>query len=352
VNFQRGLLPDLILTFRSLAALLEARFPLVDALDECAGQAATRDLQSALSTVCSRVTAGQALSDAMAAEPAFPQLVIALTRTGESSGTLSRTLTQAADILELKQEGRRNLSAALTYPAVIMGVTLLATLFLAAVIAPQVGEMYRQLGQEMPLLTRMVIYAGYLLTGLLALVSTGILIRTSVVRSPADPTADGAVTGRSGFGTRLLRRIPLMRAIDETHGTALWTFCLHILLQHRIPLPEALDVTASGIAGSAIRRDLMNARQHILSGESPGAAFSQMKTAPALARRILQAGDRSGDLPEACRRVHGILDSEYRNRTRRMLSLVEPVAVLIAGCLVILVAMAVILPIAELGGLL
>lgn len=350
--FGAGPLPDLILTFRSLAALLDARFPLVDALKECIDQTATHEVQSALETVCARINAGQSLAVSMAAEPVFPQLAVALVRTGESAGTLADALSHAADILELKQEGHRNLSAALTYPAVIMTVTLLASLFLATVIAPQVGDMYQRLGHDMPLLTRLVIIGGYCLTGLFIILSTIIIVRGPIRRLPKITGPNPPESPTPSFSSTILRKIPFFRTIDETHGTALWTFCLETLLRHRIDLPEALAVTAHGAAGPAIRTDLLTARQRIIAGESPGNAFSTMDTAPPLARRILQAGDRAGDLAEACGRVHTILNAEYQNRTRRILALVEPVAVVIAGCFVILVALAVILPIAELGGLL
>ncbi len=147
-------------------------------------------------------------------------------------------------------------------------------------------------------------------------------------------------------------RIPALRNVNEAHGTALWTHCLGILLTHGIPLTDALDLTARTAVSAKSASELDETRNRIIAGESPAHAFSGITTAPSLARRLLAGGDAAGNLADACARVHQIYDAEYRNRTRRLLVLAEPLAVVVAGAFVILVALAVLLPVADLGGLL
>lgn len=334
-------LQEVIQSLQTLSALVGAGFPLAEALADCRDDASHPTLRHALERMLAGVKAGKSLSAAIAMEPCFPQLVSALIRSGESTGALSETIDYAATILELKHHGRQNLVSALAYPTIIMAVTLLAATFLATVIAPQVAEMYHRMDTDLPLLTRLVISSGYLFLG--SLVSLAIFI----------PIA-GSVGKRSRFISKLriyIAQLPIVRTVNQTHGTALWCRCMSILLRRGISLPDALALTAEGAATPLISRELLTVRSGILSGESPGQAFRNMETCPSIAKRILSGGDRAGNLHDACLRVYRILDTDYRNRVQRMLALAEPAAVLIAGCFVILVALAVMLPVAELGGL-
>ncbi|MBN1296392.1 type II secretion system F family protein, partial [bacterium] len=269
-----------------------------------------------------------------------------LIRTGESSGTLPDTLDQAATILEMNETHRRHFVSALTYPAVILTVTLLAALFLATVIAPQISDMYARLGHDIPLYTRLITGAGTVTAGGISIVVILMAARRLVGRRTTRRTASAAFP----YATRLAR-LRWIRTIICTQETAVWTYSLGVLLKRDIPLPDALALIASGAASSAVRNDLTAARRRIIAGESPADAFSDLETVPVLARRILQGGDRIGELAAACDRVYRIMDSEARTRSHRLLSLAEPVAVVIAGICVIAVALAVIIPIAELGGI-
>lgn len=359
-----------MMLFRTLAALLESRIPLVEALDECirteaAGQVAAPWLQRARH----QVAAGANLSAALAAEQAVAPVVIALVRTAESTGTTAQALSQAADILEMRHENTRTLASALTYPAIIMSITFLAALFMVSAILPRLESMYRQAGQELPLPTR-ILASGMLPAGLLlAVCAIAIIIRPAIGRlrnrnRPAVNVADsfagaGPIQNRPGGVSRLpsavrnlFERIPLLRRVNRGHATALWSHCLGILLRHKVPLPEALAIAATTAADPVTARELDRVRSQIIAGDSPATAFMRMESTPVLALRLLAGGDAAGDLADACERVHRLYDADYHAAIRRLILLAEPLAILVAGSLVILVALSVLLPVAGLGGLL
>ncbi len=149
-----------MVVFRTLAALLAARVPLVEALDECRDSAAGDSMRLCLMRMRDRVSSGGNLSEALADETTVPPVVTVLVRTAENTGTMATALQEAADILEMRLENTRNLSSALIYPAVIMGITFLAAIFLATTILPQLESMYHQAGKDLPLLTRCVATGG------------------------------------------------------------------------------------------------------------------------------------------------------------------------------------------------
>jgi len=340
LHYNRPNLQDLIQLLHSMAALLETQIPLPEVLTECIAQTTNKQLRASLERINLLVTAGEPLSNALAGESIFPQLIPALVRTSETTGTLHLAIEHAVSILELQNKGRQNLISSLSYPAIIMTVTLMSALFLATVIAPQTASMYQQMGYELPLLTQIVIYGGYSAFAAMILMTCFFIISSFTRKNT------GSIILQS------FKRIAVIRSIMETQSTALWTRCLGILLSHGIQLPDALGMTAEGAAGKLTQDELLSVRKLIISGKSPADAFIEMKTIPALAGRILQAGDRAGNLANACDRVFNLMESEYQNRIQRMLSLAEPTAILIAGSFVILVALAVMLPIADLGGIL
>lgn len=344
---------DQMAVFRTMAALAAARVPLVEALDECRRQAGNAQTRKWVSRTRDRVNAGESFSAALEAEAVVPSLVTALVRTAESTGTLSDALEKAADILELRYERTRTLVSALLYPAVILFVTLAASLFLAAAVIPQMETMYRQAGRNLPLITHVMRYAVYGVLGFAAAAALAALISRRIRLRVMTGDMSFPHTGQHPSIPVFRYRLPVFGNLSETHATAFWAYSLGTLLNHGIPLPEALELTARNVPpGSGMASDILAAHRRILAGENPGDAFQSIKTLPPLARRLLAGGDAAGNLADACDRIHHIYDTEYRLRTRRLTVFAEPIAVVIAGCFVILAALAVVLPVADLGGLL
>lgn len=354
-----------MLLFRTLAALLESRVPLAEALDECIRTGVAGNAPAWLIRVRDRVCAGESLSGALTKEHAVAPVAGALVQTAESTGAMAPALHQVADILEMRRENSQTLASALTYPAIIMVITFFAAIFMATAILPRLESMYHQAGRELPVITR-IITSGTFFLGLIAIVTvlTGMIaagVRRLRYDKPDSPRRQSPDSGSEPISSNsrvtialwgLLERIPLVRTVNQVHATALWTHCLGILLRSDIPLPDALALTAETALYPVTAQELTRVRSQIVAGDNPTAAFAQMTSTPALALRLLAGGDAAGDLVEACSRVQHLYEMEYRSAIRRLLVLAEPVAVVIAGGLVILVALSVLLPIADLGGLL
>jgi type II secretory pathway component PulF len=339
--------------FRTLASLLSAGVPLVTALEECGEITDQKQMRDLLKRVRDTVNAGESLSAALSAESSIPMLVTSLVQTAETTGQLPQSLEQAADILDLRREWSQNVVSALIYPAVILSVTLLATLFLATTIVPQIESMYTRAGRELPLITQLAVLTARSAVVLLAVI--GVYIPVSARIRRRKHTRSHQVNADAGHHRKpsLFQKIRVFRLLANLHGTALWTHALGILLAHGIPLTEALELAARIVSPiSDVPEELRTVRRRIIAGESPGTAFQAVLTAPLLARRLLAGGDLAGNLSDACHRIYKIYETEYRVRAKRLTALVEPVAVVIAGCFVILAALAVILPITELGGIL
>ncbi|MGB3975317.1 MAG: type II secretion system F family protein [bacterium] len=339
--------------FRTLAALSAARVPLVEALDECLDQPLSSRTHAWLTRTRNRVNAGEPLSKALETEPTIPSLIVALVKTAESTGTLSDAFEKAADFLEMQHERSRSLVSALVYPAVILVVTSAASIFLAAVVMPQIDTMYRQVGRDLPLITQLMRYAVY---AVLTLAAVAMLFTIFSRRTPNILKTDRSTTlsKQNPQKAAIFRlEIPILSKLTEAHSTAFWAYSIGTLVSHGVLLPEALELTSQTVApGSILAREIQSAYHRIIAGEKPGDAFQSIQTLPPLARRLLAGGDAAGNLAEACQRVHRIYDAEYKLWNRRLTAFAEPIAVLIAGVFVILAALAVILPVAELGGLL
>ncbi len=334
---------DVMSFLRSLATLVSAGFPLARALDDCRELERNPESRGILARIKTHVESGYTFTQSLKMVPEFlPPATVALIAAGESAGTLPETLSEAADLMEQQYQSASEFTAALIYPAIVICISLAAVTFLSLSILPQIQQMYQSQGAELPFLSRMILSVMRTLTPIVI----GVLIVLSV----------GA--GIKKFRTRmqraiqsLYRRIKQLSPIQIALETTLWSGMMHTLLRHGVHLIDSLEVVMETIRQNEMKDALMRIKTRVESGESPGDAFNAEPRIPALARRLIRAGDQSGTLADAFQRTAEFFYSEYRIRTRKLVTLAEPAAILFAGILVIIIALGVVLPLADLGGI-
>ncbi len=327
---------------RSLSGLLSAGFTLSESLGECIGMTRHPRMKLTLTQILNHVESGYPFSIALAQSKLVNPFLVAVIRSGESSGDIQSAIDQSADILDTSYQGRLERSAVMIYPTLLMGVTIAAAIFLSVGVIPQMEMIYKHAGVCLPMLTRVIFGLG---KGLMA-ASLGVFAALPLL---------GIGTVRRKIFTWLefmAGKIPGWAAMSQLFHTQIWASMLGVLLRNHVPLPEALALTASAVPVPALKRQLLQIQKRIEEGQAPAVAFAAASWIPDLAKRLIRAGDRSGDLGSACQRIAILYEREYRMVSKRFLAIIEPVAVLTAGVVVTLLALGVVLPIADLGTLL
>lgn len=340
-SFTRRVSPlELAATTRQMATLLGAGLPLDEALATLAVQLEQSPLARTLNSVRGEVIQGTALHAALARHPRiFSPLFINMTEVGEHSGTLDRVLEQLADFLEEQTRLHSRLQAALAYP-MLMGVIGTGVLvFLITFVVPKVTRMLADLGQSLPLPTRMLIAGSDFLTGwwwlLLILIAAMVAVGYRYVHTEK---------GRLEYD-RLSLRLPLFGQLNLLLATARLTRTLGTLLQSGVPLLKALTIVVNLMSNRILRQAIDDTAVAVREGEGLAAPLKRSAVFPPMVAQMAAVGERSGELESMLLRVAEAYEHQTELRIAGLLSLLEPLMILVMGAAVGFIVLAILLPI-------
>jgi general secretion pathway protein F len=336
---------QLALFTRQVATLVQVT-PLEEALRTIGRQAEQEHVQRILLSVHGAVLEGRRLSEAMAREPAsFPPLYRAMVSAGESSGTLPQILERMSDLLERQAQVRSKVLSALAYPVILAIVAIFVVFALMIFVVPKVVEQFEDVGQALPLLTRIVIALSEFLANwwwALALALAGALLLG------ARALRDEAL--RLRFDTRLLRLPLLGRLIRDLHAARM-ARTLSTMIASRLPLLEGLKLTTQTVHNRALRTASADITESIRTGGSLSAALRRAGVFPPLLVYLAASGEASGKLDIMLERAADYLEREFDSFTATALSLLEPAIIVLMGGIVAIIVLSILLPILQLDTL-
>lgn len=342
-----GRLPvrQLTLFTRQLATLASVT-PLEEALRTIVRQTESPRARAVIGRVHGGVLEGRRLSDAMAAEPgSFPPLYRAMVAAGEAAGTLPEILERLAALLERQAQVRSKVIQAVAYPAALAVVATLVVVALMIFVVPRVVAQFEDIGQTLPLLTRIVIGISALLSGwwwLLALVAAG--IGALFARALADEE----------FRLRLDRRLlalPFVGRVLRDLNAARLSRTLATMVASRLPVVEGLALTVPTIGNRVLRRAAGDMVVDIREGGSLSAALRRAGVFPPLLVTMAAGGESAGRLDLMLERAADYLEREFDGVVATALSLLEPAVIIVMGGIVAAIVLSILLPILQLDTL-
>jgi len=336
---------QLTLFTRQLATLITVT-PLEEALRTVSRQAEREEVRRVLGNVHAGVVEGRRLSEAMAREAlSFPPLYRAMVAAGEASGTLPQILERLADLLERQAQVRSKVLSTLAYPTILAVVAAFVVFALMIFVVPKVVEQFRDIGQSLPLLTRIVIglsnflaawWWALLLAGALAIFLAGRALKEEGVRMKFD---------------RMLLRLPLVgRLIRDLHAARM-ARTLATMVASRLPLLEGLRLTTGTVHNRVLRAASADIAESVRIGGSLSGALKRAGIFPPLLVYLAASGEASGKLDLMLERAADYLDREFDAFTTTALSLLEPAIIIVMGVIVALIVLSILLPILQLDTL-
>jgi general secretion pathway protein F len=333
---------ELALFTRQIATLTEVS-PLEEALRTAARQSEAAHVRTIVSTVHAGISEGRRLADAMAGqEKSFPPLYRAMISAGESSGSLPTILDRLSDLLERQAEVRGKLISTLAYPIVLALVALSVVAALMIWVVPKVVEQFDNVGQQLPLLTRIVIALSSLAANwwwalMLGMLAMGAAL-WAVLRRPAP---------RRIFDGWLLRLPLLGRLLRDLHA-ARFARTLGTMVASRLPLVEGLALTVPTIRNSVLAAATQTMAQDVRGGGSLSGAMRSSGVFPPLLVYLTASGESSGRLDTMLSRAADYLEREFDRFTATAMALLEPLIIVVMGVLVALIILSILLPILQL----
>jgi len=314
---------------RELGTLLRAGMPLDRALGTLATLAADEPIGAVLSDVRDSVKHGQSLADALEAHPrVFGNFYINLLRAGEAGGALETVLERLAEHLDKNIEIKNAIKSALIYPAVLIGVAVISIFILLGYVVPQFTEMFEDVGQALPLSTRITIGTGEFLRDwgwMLAVI--GALALLGLQRQLRDPRK------AIGWHRRLLAT-PVAGELVLKIEVARFARTLATLLQNGIPLLKALGIVRNTMSNRVLAEGIEKAAGGLREGQSLADPLARQTQFPPFAVHMIKVGEESGNLSEILLQVANTYDRDTQVTLKRALALLEPILILGLGAII------------------
>ena len=336
---------QLALVTRQLATLISVS-PLEEALRTLALQAEKPKVRRVLEATHAGVLEGFRLSDAMARQPkAWPPLYRAMISAGEASGSLPSILERLADLMEKEQAVRAKVTTALVYPIVLAAVAIIVVACLMAFVVPKVVDQFESMGQQLPLLTRLVIgLSDAVRLGWWAILSglaLAVLLFLQALRRPDFKLAfDG-----------WLLRLPMLGRLIRDLNAARMARTLSAMISSGLPVLEGLQITAPTIRNAVLRRATDQMATDIREGGGLSAALRRAGVFPPILVHMTASGENAGRLEPMMERAADYLEREFSTVTSVALSLLEPAIIILMGGIVAVIVLSILLPILQINTL-
>jgi type IV pilus assembly protein PilC len=331
---------DLVIFTRQFATMINAGLPLVQSLDILAKQTENKALADVTRQVVFDVESGHTLADAFSKHPkAFPELYVNMVAAGEAGGILDTILLRLAGFLEKSDALMRKVKGAMVYPGVIISVAAIAIAVLLIFVIPTFQKMFASVGMELPLPTRIVIgMSDFLINYWWAL----ILIIVGVVWSIRTyyKTSDGQLRIDS-----MLLNAPVLGDLLRKSAVSRFTRTLGTLISSGVSILDGLEITAKTAGNRVIHDAVMASRQSIAGGETIAAPLEKSKVFPPMVISMIAVGEQTGGLDEMLSKIADFYDEEVDVAVSALLSLMEPMMIVLLGVIVGGMVVAMYLPI-------
>jgi len=331
---------DIVIFTRQFATMINSGLPLVQSLDILARQTENPSLAEVTRGVVFDVESGHTLADAFSKHPkAFTELYVNMVAAGEAGGILDTILLRLATFLEKSDALIRKVKGAMIYPGVIFSVAGIAVSVLLIFVIPTFQKMFASVGMELPLPTRIVIGMSDFLINywwLLILIIIGIVwaIRTYYKTPDGHKRID-----------QMLLNAPILGDLLRKSAVSRFTRTLGTLISSGVSILDGLEITAKTAGNRVIHDAVMESRNSIAGGETIAGPLEKSKVFPPMVISMIAVGEQTGGLDEMLSKIADFYDEEVDVAVSALLSLMEPVMIVVLGVIVGGMVVAMYLPI-------
>ncbi|MGA9335975.1 MAG: type II secretion system inner membrane protein GspF [Rudaea sp.] len=325
---------------QQLSTLLGAGQPLDRALQILLELPEGEKARRIVERIRDHVRGGAPLSDGLEAEPGvFSRLYVNMVRAGEMGGSMDTTLARLADYLERSKALKESVINAMIYPAILVVMVFAALFVLLVFVVPQFAPMFKDMGVELPMITKIVLFVGTTLRDWWWAIAGVILVVTVAFRRKlAEPVF------RLAFDARVLKA-RVFGALIAKLETARLARTLGTLLKNGVPLLTALGIVRNVLGNSALTEAVDNATEEVKTGGGLAFALGHSKRFPKLAIQMIGVGEESGSLDDMLLKVANTFDLDAKNTVDRLLAALVPVMTVVMTGVVAVIMMAILLPI-------
>ncbi len=332
---------------RQLSAMVSAGVPLLRALSSLEEHSDSAALKAVVAEIFKDVQGGMALADSLAKHPdAFSDVYVNMVRAGEAAGILDEILKRIALQQEKNATMRKKIKSAMTYPMVLIVITIGAFFGLMIFVIPQIGAILQDLGGEdakLPVLTVVMLAISAFMIKfwyiLLPILVGGVIGIMRYIKTPK---------GKAVFH-RLVLKLPAIKTIVTKVAVARFSRTFSALMGAGVAVLEALDVTARAVGNDVYKQALLDAAEQVKNGSTLSSIIEQNELFPPIVAQMLSVGEETGQTDTVLIKVADFYEEEVDVAIDGLSSIIEPVMIVFMGGMVGLIAASVMQPIASLS---
>jgi MSHA biogenesis protein MshG len=330
---------ELVLFARQMYAITKSGLPLLRGLRGLAQSTPNALLRDALHDVLLSLESGRDLATSLARHPdIFPPLFISMVRVGESTGTLDNAFLRLCEYLGQDQDVHDRVKSAVRYPLIVIGLIAIAAIVITAFVIPNFAPLFKTLGSDIPLPTRILMASSALVRGHgLELLMACILALFLSHRYIATPP------GRYRWD-RFRLKLPVIGAVLHLSALSRVTRSLAIALDAGLPMIQALTLLLRSAGNEFLAERLHRLRDAVERGDALSRAAAAAGIFPPLVLQMILVGEETGELTRLLGEVSGLYQREVDYRLRNLTSLLEPILIVGVGAMVLMLALGVFLP--------
>ncbi|MDP3786042.1 MAG: type II secretion system F family protein [Candidatus Omnitrophota bacterium] len=343
LGFRRIKPEDMIFFNIQLSNMLDAGLPLLTCLRTISIQMENRRLKKVLEDVTLKVETGTSFSEALQSHSRhFSKLTISMVRAGEASGNLALVLKRLADFGERELDLRNSVSSALLYPAILLFAATAVIIFIVTFIIPKFVEIFSRAGIPLPLVTTILNAVGIAIKDYWYLFILGIIAFLLAARLYVN-TKDG----RLKFdGLKL--SIPVTGPLIRKVAISRFARTLATLSASGVPILESLEIMEGTIGNEVLARVIATLREAVRGGSKISEPLKISEEFPPDIVQMVAAGEETGNLDGMLNKVADLYDSAVAYSIKRLTSLLEPIFLVIMGCVVAVIMASILVPMFDL----
>ncbi|MFA7691739.1 MAG: type II secretion system inner membrane protein GspF [Candidatus Hydrogenedentales bacterium] len=335
---------EIVVMTRQLSTLIDAGLPLLRCINVLIAQLKASKMRDILREVSADIQGGATFAEALSKHPKqFDRLYVNMVRAGEVGGMLEEVLQRLAIFMERRQALKRRVQSAMIYPVAVIVIAMGIVTFLLAKVVPVFAEIFTEFGAELPAPTQFLVNAGdfvlykwWIVVTIFCWITIGIKLMTKSkqVKRVFD---------------RVILRVPLVGDLIVKVAVARFSRTLGTLITSGVPILQALKITRETIANEVIQNTVDNVYDSVQDGGTIAAPLDESKVFPAMVVNMIDVGEETGALDAMLSKVADIYDAEVEAAVENMLSLMEPMIIIVLGGIIGFIVISLYLPIFSLG---
>jgi type IV pilus assembly protein PilC len=347
IGFGSGVkLKDLAIMSRQMATMIGSGLSLLRTLNIIAEQTENKKLATIMGRLRDEVETGVSISDAMRQHAeVFPPLMINMVRAGETGGFLDAALEAIATNFEKEVKLRGTIKSALTYPVIVLIMSLVAVVAMLLFIVPVFEAMFKGLGGQLPLPTMVLVELSHAMVWVAPVLIIGGIVggvwwsrnkHTEKVRMRVDPVK---------------LKLPVFGPLLKKIAVARFSRNFSNMIGAGVPILQALKIVGETSGNWVIENALVRVADSVRQGESIAGPLSEQPVFPAMVTQMIAVGEDSGSLETMLDKIADFYDQEVESATEQLTAMIEPLMIAFLGVVIGGMVIALYMPIFQISSL-